>query len=284
MAKRGRLSKQEENSILRLIDKHDIKYIAKTLDRTPETIQAWIDLNRRPSESSSPEGFKTAIRQELRHSLMWQNLKKEFSKEELEFFEEEYLKMMRQFKDDVLASEENQIFDYVKVCILLSRCLQRQNKTREEADNIRGEVRKIKEKFPSMDLMDKDVRDLVVNLMNRIAFLETAEQSHINEYTKLSKDKSGLVESLKATRNQRIKEVENENRFIDLVKKFQRKEVQEQESRHMEILRIGTEKEYKRLTTPHKFMDDKVDLPILTADSLDELDAAAKKEDENDDE
>lgn len=283
MAKRGRLSKAEEKKILSLTLKGlDVKEIARRLDRNFETIDDWIKLNKSPSESKSPEGFRTAIRQELRNSLAWKNLLKEFSKDEVEFFEEGYLKMMRQFKDNVLPSEENQIFDLVKTDILISRCLQNQQRAKTQIERVKEEIRTIREKYNSIDEMEKDVRDLFVTLENRVQFSQTAIQSHINEFEKLSKNKQQLMNALKATRDQRIKEVENENRFIDLVKRFQLKDVQERESRHAEIMNRGVEKEYKRLTQPHKYMDEEVDIPILSAETLQEYEESENEEEKDD--
>lgn len=175
--------------------------------------------------------------------------------------------MIRQFKDDILPSEEIQVFDFVKISILMSRCLQRQNKTREAMERTRGEVKKIRDNYESIDAMPKDIRDTVIHYDNRITFLESAEQSHINEYTKLSKEKSDLMKNLKVTRDQRVREIANTNSFIDLVKQFQKRDFQEQESRHAEIMKKGTAKEYRRLTSPHEFLDKQVDLPILSPET-----------------
>lgn len=271
--KRGRLSRDEERKIMEWVGKLPLREISRRLNRHVETIQAWIDLNKKPDDAKSPEGFKTAIRQELRQSLAWKNLQKEFTKEELEFFEEEYLKMMGQFKDDVLPSEEIQIFDFVKVNILVSRCLQRQHKTRQEIERTREDINDIRKAYASIDDMEKEKRDLVVALGNRITFLEGAEQSHINEYTKLQKEKADLTKALKATRDQRIQQVETGDKFIDVIKYFQKRDNQNKESKHVELMRQGTEKEYRRLTTPHKYVDDQTDLPILSAESVEEFDS-----------
>lgn len=280
MPKTGRLSKLDEERMAQWADKYDVVEIARRLDRKIETVQEWLNLNKKV-ERETPVGFKIAIRQELRETLAWKSLQKEFTKEEIARFEESYLEWMRQFKDDVLASEENQIFDYVKVDILLSRALQRQNRTRAEIEDRRDDIKKMKLKYGDIDSMDKDTRDTIVALQNRVQFLEGAEQSHVNELEKLLKQKGNLAESLKATRDQRINEVDRGSKFIDMIKYFQRRDNQEKESKHMALLKRGTEKEFNRLTTPHQYVDGQVDLPILSAESLDRIDKLEEQDEAN---
>ncbi len=55
----------------------------------------------------------------LRKSSTWKLLKKQFSDEELDVFEEKYTDLMQQFKEDVLKTEEVQLFHSIKLEISL---------------------------------------------------------------------------------------------------------------------------------------------------------------------
>jgi hypothetical protein len=275
MAKRGRLSKDEMAYIRAGVsDGKTPEKIASDIDRTAETVAEYIKLHvpqPKPStKKEQQENEKVVIRQELRNSEAWRNLKNEFVIEELRYFEEAYIKLMAQFKDDVLASEETQILQAIKYEILMSRNLKERRKAREDIIRLEEMQEDFLKQFggdPSQ--MDDGQKDFALNLETQLHAARQSAQMHTNEYTKLQERHADLMKGLKAIRDQRLKQFDSPKvSFIDVIKQLAEKEVQEREGRRMELVKMAGQKEYERLGQPHKFEDNNEDTPILSAGTV----------------
>jgi hypothetical protein len=114
---------------------------------------------------------------------------------------------------------------------------------------------------------------LALNIETQLQAARASEQSHTNEYVKLQERYDNIMKSLKATRDQRVKDIASSRvNFLGLVKMLQQKEMQLREGRAAELMRIAGEKEHKRLGRLHEFEDGSVDRPILSADTVDQGD------------
>jgi len=90
------------------------------------------------------------------------------------------------------------------------------------------------------------------------------------EYTDLHSSKTKIFSALKATREQRIKQIENSKEsFVDWVKELMKNPDKRKEyGVYMEKHRIATEVEYKRLSEFHVYDDKEVDVPILNSETV----------------
>jgi hypothetical protein len=270
--KRGRLSPEEREFIAANAATLSPEDIAVQLNRTPEVVADYIGqhVNKRPG-SVQAAAEKAVVRQELRESAAWKNLKDEFTQEELKYFEEMYVSLMSQFKGDVLASEETQIFQAVKFELLMSRNLKERKRAREDIDRLEEmQAEYLKQFNGKPGMMADEEREAVLAMETQINVAKAAEQSRTTEYVKLQERHEALMKSLKSTRDQRVKQIESAKvNFLGVLKMLQDRDVQRREMRHNELFKLAGATEGVRLGRPHTFEDGNEDSPILSADTVD---------------
>jgi hypothetical protein len=268
--KRGRLSPQDKDFILsQSAAGIDPVRIAEDLNRTVPMIIEFIKNNQQEPATAivTEEG---QISDELRRSEAWRNLKKEFLDDELRFFEETYIKLMKQFGAGVLASETMQIFQAVKFEILMSRNLRERRRCRqeiEETEDLEADFMKSigYDKMAMTDAQAANYKQLMLQLRN----LRDDELTKTNEYVKLQERLDALIRALKGTRDQRVKEIEKTDvNFLSVIKSLSRRDQQERADREMELMKLSGAEAYKRLGMAHKFADGNEDSPILCADTV----------------
>lgn len=277
MSKRGRLSREEQQFIHDNAYKLTVDEIAKQMDRTAEMVEEFIKLKVTPPKAAAipkvDDTEKVVIRQELRNSETWKNLKDEFIGDELKYFEEGYIKLMSQFKGDgeVKASEETQVFQAIKFEILMSRNLKERRRCRDDITRLEKMQEDFLARFKSdPSRMTDDQRDFTINLESQLTAARQGEQFRTNEYVKLQERHDALMKSMKSTRDQRIKQIESSKvSFLSVIKMLTERDVQERESRQMELMKLAGASEYKRLGMPMKYEDGNEDSPILSADTVD---------------
>lgn len=272
--KKGRMSKQDWEVIQKLAGEMSAADIAKRLDRTAESVEKYISENIPPDQVFDSKDVELedlerhAIKQDLRGKKIWLNLKEEFSGEEIGFFEEQYVALMEQFKGDVLATEETQVFQVIKYQILMSRNLRSRKEAIGDITAAMKEQDKLSEMVMRGTATDED-RNRLLQIEQHIVSIKAAETSRTTEYVKLQERHDKLMENLKATRNQRIDKVANGNiSFLEVIKELEKKDVQDREARMMTLTKIATQEQEKRFYQELKYDDDTFDRPILSADSM----------------
>ena len=82
-----------------------------------------------------------------------------------------------------------------------------------------------------------------------------------------------LRKDLKATREQRIKRIEDgKSSWIGLIRMLEDEEIREKEGREMEIMAMAVDKNRKLISEYHNYADDTVDSPLLTPETVLEKD------------
>jgi hypothetical protein len=262
--------------------------MAEKFDRLPETVEKYMAGLAGLPAAEKPEAFppprqKTVhqaamtpadpdrhiIKAELRTSEAWRNLRNEFTADELKYFEESYIKLMSQFKGDVLASEETQIFQAVKFELLMNRNLRERKTAREDIDSLQLRQKLILEKAQNANGISDGDREYLLNLETQLNIAKQAEQSRTNEFVKLQERHASLLKDLKSTRDQRVKQIESSKvSFLGVVRNLMDRDQQEREGRALELTKLAGQREYTRLGRPHKFDDGTEDSPILSADTV----------------
>ena len=118
----------------------------------------------------------------------------------------------------------------------------------------------------------EDQRDIprLANLETQLSFARNSIASYTNEYTKLLSEQQKISKDLKATREQRIKRIEDgKSSWVGLIRMLEDETIREKEGREMEILNIATNKAKQKLYNYHEYADRNVDSPILSPESLD---------------
>jgi hypothetical protein len=273
--KRGRWSKIELKIITEQAGKIPVEEIAASLSRDVETVKNWIRENLAIDVSGDEPVPLTEheIRNELKSTPDWEELKEQFVEKELQLFEYKYGKMMAQFKPygDVLPTEETQIFLLIKLEILMNRNLKGRARALQDIERLEKEIGKIYEEYSARTgkSMDDQVRDRLTNLENQLISSKDAEGSKTREYVDLSAKHSTLMREMNPTRDQRISRIENaKGSFLDLLKSLENDEIRKREGEDMEIMKLAVDVERNRLSSSHQYVDDSIDTPLLTPEAV----------------
>jgi hypothetical protein len=104
-----------------------------------------------------------------------------------------------------------------------------------------------------------------------ISFARNSIANYTNEYTKLLNEQQKISKDLKATREQRIKRIEDgKSSWVGLIRMLEDEEIREKKGREMEIINLATEKSLQSLHDYHEYQDGTVDRPFLTPESVQE--------------
>jgi hypothetical protein len=286
--RRGRISGEEAQFYRDHATDMSVQEMAEKFDRLPETVEKYMAGFAGLPPADKPKAFpppkqKTVhqaaptpadpdrhiIRAELRTSEAWRQLKNEFTPDELKYFEECYIKLMSQFKGDVLASEETQIFQAVKFELLMNRNLRERKTAREDIESLQLRQKFVLEKAQNASGISDEDREYVLSLETQLNIAKQAEQSRTNEYVKLQERHASLLKDLKSTRDQRVKQIESSKvSFLGVIRNLMERDQQEREGRALELTKLAGQREYTRLGRPHKYDDGSEDSPILSADTV----------------
>lgn len=258
--RKGRISKEEERTIARLLDSLTPEDIAKKLDRDVESV---IDFIKRK--------FRVGITKEeaaafsLEDRPYWSELQEQFTTSELDLFKYHWSRIISQFKDDVFPTEELQVVDVIKLELLMNRCL-KSNKGNIEQINIYESLLRDER---SVD-KDQQNQDDIINLERQLATLRAAQESLNKDYRELQAKKASMLREMKGTREQRIKRLEDSKQSFTswVASLMQDPEKIKKYGIEMEKMRLAMQKEQERLSAYHKYEDGQVDQPFLTPDTV----------------
>lgn len=253
--KTGRLTREEQKFI---VDNYEVKSpteIAEALDRRVQSILDFIENLPNKKAHSVVDGIKTRP--------FWKELERQFDKTEIEHFADEFAGFIKQFEGEILHSEEIQIVDAVRIGILANRCLREERNLLNTIESAEMELKKEKMKVaPDIGYMEELNHNILVNRQ-----LQDKASTRYNDFIKA---KLNALDKLKATRDKRedARNSAYKTSFKDWMKKLvDDRELREELGMVMERGRIAADAEYARLTKPYQFIDKKVDIPILNADS-----------------
>jgi len=276
--RKGQMSTTEKTFIRSSAGRLTPEQIAESLNRSPKQVRAYLE-EHNVAGAAPPDDDEAELleaRHKLRRTMAWQHLKDELSNDELAYFEEKYSQYMTQFREDVLVTEETQIFLVIKLEIMMHR-----NSTAKRSCAVDIErLSKLRDVFQGRfkdpaDMSDSD-RDYLLQLETQITACKTAEAAKSTEFIKLEEKHQALLKDLKATRDQRVSRIESSKEtFLGVIRRLQDEDQKEFAGRHMELLRVASQRELKRLGSAHKYEDGIEDLPVLNADTIGEEDGDA---------
>ena len=258
--KKGRISKEEERIISRLVDSLPVEDIAKQLDRDVESVDNFIKRKLRVGLSNEEVAAYS-----LESRPYWNELTSQFTIDELELFKYHWSRIISQFKDDVFPTEELQVVDVIKLEILMNRCL----KSNKDNLNEMSLIDKLIRDERSKDKDDID-RDYLMNLERQVAALRGSQESLNRDYRELQTKKASILREMKGTREQRIKRLEDSKQSFTswIATLMQDPELLKQYGIEMEKMRLAMLKEKERLSAFHKYEDGQIDQPFLTPDTV----------------
>jgi hypothetical protein len=261
--KRGQLSLDEEKFITDNVVDLSAEQIASALNRNVDPINRYIDEQQLYSLHDKSEN--EILKRKLHSKTFWNEIVRQFDEDsgELEYFEDTWVGLIKQFREDVLPAEELQIKQFITIDILINRSMKERKRHISETEKLQKLVDKEYDKSET----DRDIPKLA-NLETQLSFARNSIASYTNEYTKLLNEQQKISKDLKATREQRIKRIEDgKSSWVGLIRMLEDEDIREKEGREMEILAMATEKAKQNLYEYHQYADHKVDSPILNSTS-----------------
>jgi hypothetical protein len=263
--KRGQLSLDEEQFIRENIGKLTVDQIADQLNRNVNPVNRYIN-EQRLLISDDEKNDSDYLKRKLYSKTFWTEIERQFDEDsgELEYFEDTWVGLIRQFREDVLPAEELQIKQFITIDILINRSMKERKRHIAETEKLQKQVDKEYEKPET----ERDIPKLA-SLETQLSFARNSIASYTNEYTKLLNEQQKISKDLKATREQRIKRIEDgKSSWVGLIRMLEDEAIREKEGREMEILAMATEKAKQKLYEYYSYADNKVDRPILNDQSV----------------
>ena len=266
--KRGQLGLEEQEFIRDNIGTLSIEQIAEALNRTVKPVQRYVTESKIGIQSKDEQENDRTLRQKLHAKTFWIEITKQFDEStgELQYFEDTWIGLVKQFREDVLPAEELQIKQFITIDILINRSMKERKRHIADTEKLQEEVDR-EYKLP------EDVRDgpKLANLETQLSFARNSIANYTNEYTKLLNEQQKISKDLKATREQRIKRIEDgKSSWIGLIRMLEDEEIREKEGREMEIMNMAVEQQVKNLSEYHTYQDGEVDTPLLTPETVKE--------------
>jgi hypothetical protein len=262
--KRGQLSLDEEKFIRDNVEVLSVEQIAESLNRSTKPITRYIEENQ--LYFLEQKGENETLKRKLHSKTFWNEILRQFDEDsgELQYFEDTWVGLIKQFREDVLPAEELQIKQFITIDILINRSMKERKRHIAETEKLQKLVDAEYDKPETQ----RDIPRLA-NLETQLSFARNSISSYTNEYTKLLNEQQKISKDLKATREQRIKRIEDgKSSWVGLIRMLEDEQIREKEGKEMEILRLATEKAKGELFSYHNYADQKVDIPILNEDSV----------------
>ena len=113
-------------------------------------------------------------------------------------------------------------------------------------------------------------RDNLFNMERQVASLKASTESLNKDYRELQTKKNSMLKEMKATREQRVKRLEDSKQTFTswMAYLITNPEVTIKYGEEMEKMRLAMEKEKVRLSEYHEFSDQMVDQPFLTPETV----------------
>jgi hypothetical protein len=264
--KRGQLSLDEEKFIRENYASLTVQQIADSLNRNIAPIQRYVNENKLIASQEEAKDSEI-LKHKLHTKTFWPEIVRQFDSEsgELEYFEDTWVGLIKQFREDVLPAEELQIKQFITIDILINRSMKERKRHIAETDKLQ----KLVDQEYSKPEPERDIPKLA-NLETQLSFARNSIANYTNEYTKLLNEQQKISKDLKATREQRIKRIEDgKSSWTGLIRMLEDEEIREKEGREIEILAMATEKAKAKMQEYHNYADNVVDKPFLTPESVD---------------
>ena len=268
--KKGRYSKKEINFIKDNIGLGSNR-IATELDRDPESVLDFIKRKVAKGDIEAPTWLENTVSSEeqahfdLQFRPYFIELQQQFTEDELKLFQYHWARIISQFRDDVIPTEELQVVDLIKLELLMNRALKHNKDNIEQISALEVLILAERQHDP-----DQIYKDALFNMERQVASLKASQESLNRDYRDLQTKKNSMLKEMKATREQRVKRIEDSKQNFTgwMAYLVANPEVTTEYGREMEMMRLAMEKEKQRLAQFHQYNDDTVDQPFLTPDTV----------------
>lgn len=262
--KRGALSTEDKNYIQRNVHEMTVQEIADNLNRSINPVEKYIQQNNLHIHNKEEEKELAILEKKLTIKPYWPEVKAQLTKNELAYFISTWSNLYMQFREDVTYSEELSIKQLIVIEILMDRSMKERRVHQEDLERIQKSLDE--EYAKSVEVRDKD---MIISLETQVAFSRTAISAFTKEHTTLLNERKFLDKSLKATRDERIKRLEDGNTsFTGILRMLEDERLRERLGKEAELMRMAKDKAKEDLSEWHQYADDTVDRPFLSPETV----------------
>ena len=264
--KRGKLSTEEENQIKQSVSAGlKLEDIALNLNRTLDTIERYCKRKKLTYREMSEEVYdNTILKSKLEERAYWPQVQQQFSEEELEYFVETWIEMIKQFREDILYAEELQLKQWITLEIM-------GNKVMRDRLGAHNQIQRVQDLLDAEYELDEALRDVdtIANLEQEVAMLRNTQGSYTTEHAKILDKIEKIQRDLKAARADRVRKVEDsKSSFAGFLKALEDESLRKTIGEDIEINKIAKDKAIERLSEYHTYENGEVDQPFLNVDTL----------------
>lgn len=275
--KRGNLSLEEMAFIRKYIDELPVEKMARLLNRNPEPIRRYIQGNRLGREYvaivEEEKKGEHAILADLRSKPFYRDLQSHFSNSERTLFNEYWVAMVMQFNGDLIPSEEMELKELLTLEILKNRETAAEKARLEEKAFLEKELRLL---LQETNKDDKGIRAL----RESISSIQSQSFQYIRNFKDLCDRADKMRKALHASRLDRVKDLENSRiNFTAWLKMLEEHGNKVRVAKEMEIIRQAKDRAYEKFANYHTYADGEVDLPILNAETIMEVEPSVSSPD-----
>lgn len=217
------------------------------------------------TQKQKDETRKEFFTRELKNSLYYDNLRQQFTEDELKFYMEEWASLCLQF-EDVLATEKRQIDELIKSEIIANRILRNIQLTEEHIQELQKEVESFRE-MHDMNLEESQKRD--EQLIFLIKSMAAQSAAMTNDYQKNQEARNKLFENLNGRRKDRIDQLKKSGvTFAGIVQALRDRETRAIQGKHMELVKLAKERKMAEFRKPIIFPDGSKSPILLDSQSV----------------
>jgi len=248
--------------------------IATAIDRTSVAVENYLDsVGYIDADLPPMDADLYKIELALKQKPYWSDLQKQFNKHELDTFKEMWVKMMsEQFRHDLFPAEELQVKQLLTLYIFIDRsAVERQQQTKD--------ISRFQKDLDAEYKLLQNKRDMakIDYLEGKLAFARSSVNNHTTEHTRLLDKIERINKDLKATRDQRVKRIENaKTSFTGLIRALEDEDYRKRVGVEAELMNMAKEKVKDELTSWHEYGTGtdyvEIDIPLLNADTVMEHD------------
>lgn len=263
--KRGKLSREEMDFIHQNISTLDISQIAIQLNRSEATVQKYAKAHNLTYKGMSEEKYDdTILLNKLEERPYYDEVLKQFTDEELNYFRITWVRIIKQFREDVLYTEELEIKQWITLDILANRCMKDRKHQIEQVDRLQ----KLLDDLYDVPVEMRDMEQITA-LETELAMVRNAIGSYTTEHAKILDKIKDITKSLKAARDQRIKRIEDsKSSWAGFIRALEDEELRARVGEDAEIMVMAKEAAKERLSKYHTYEDGGVDQPFLVPEGV----------------
>ena len=265
--KRGKLSEEEMEFIREKVSSMTLEQIASALNRNVEPIHKYCAINKLTYEGMSEEIYDdTILKTRLESRPYWKEVKLQFSNDELEYFSITWVRILKQFREDILYTEELQVKQWITLEILSNRVLRDRKHAIEQVERVGIELKK------AYDVPD-EARDniRIAALEMEVARIRASLGAFISEHAKLLSKIDEIQKALKMARADRIRKVEDaKSNWAGLIKAMEDEQIRDRVGQDAAVMHMAKNAARERLAANREFDDGTVDQILLTAETVQE--------------